>query len=193
MSTKVCAQILLAAASLIAPAKAQYTPTSRQAPCSSPPTGGNVVPNGDFECGDIAPWTVQVPDTSAVYAITSPGQAGSNTAFEVDLVAPPATPESGVSARIISPALAVVPNTPYQLRFWANFSDVRCGFVGVMVNDSPIMTLDAADHGAASIGTWTENSVSYTPAADQITVKFEYLLGPALCHVEIDTITFTPL
>ncbi|KAK7757222.1 hypothetical protein SLS62_000771 [Diatrype stigma] len=192
MSAKILIQTLLAVASFMIPAiDAQCTPTSTPTPCPPPLTGGNVLPNGDFEY-DVAPWTVQKPDSSAVYTITSPGQAGSK-AFEVDLVAPPATPEYSVNARIISPALSVVPNTPYQLKFWANFNDVRCGFIGIMVNNSPIMTLDAADHGSASIGTWTENSVNYTPATDQVTIKFEYLLGPALCHVKTDTITFTPL
>lgn len=191
MSVKVFIQALLAASNLIAGAKAQCTPTPTPTPCPPPLTGGNVVPNGDFEC-DLTPWTVQKPDTSAVYAVTSPGNIGSK-AFEVDLVAPPATPEYSVNARIISPALSVVPNTPYKLQFWANFNDIHCGFIGVMVNNSPIMTLDATDHGSASIGTWTDNSINYTPTTDQVTIKFEYLLGPALCHVKTDTITFTPL
>lgn len=149
------------------------------------------MPNGDFECG-LPPWTVQVPDTSATYSITSPGNTGSN-AFEVDLIAPPATPQLGVNARIISPALAVIPNTKYRLTFWANFNDLQCGFIGVQINDQPIFTVDATDHGAASIGTWTVNSVDFTSATAAVTIKLEYLLGPALCHVKTDTISFVPV
>ncbi|KAI0123564.1 hypothetical protein BJ170DRAFT_697387 [Xylariales sp. AK1849] len=169
-------------------------PTCTPIPSSTPcpvPTGGNIVPNGDFECG-LPPWTVQVPDPSAAYSVTSPGHTG-NKAFEIDLVSSPSTPDFGVNARIISPGLSVVSGNSYQLRFWANFNDLRCGFIGIMIEDQPVFTVDATDHGAASIGTWTENIVDYTPTTSTISIKFEYLLGPALCHVKTDTITFTPL
>jgi hypothetical protein len=135
---------------------------------------------------------VQVPDSSASYAITSPGNTGSN-AFEVDLNTSPRTPEFGVNARIFSPALPVEPNVTYELTFWANFNNLQCGFIGVMVNDQAIWTVDATDHGAASIGTWTYNTVNYTPTTDVATVKLEYILGPAFCHVKTDTISFAPL
>ncbi|KAK7990163.1 hypothetical protein PG989_010478 [Apiospora arundinis] len=152
------------------------TPTQTSTPCSAfpSPTSGNVLPNSDFD--------------SAADAHTG------THAFEVTLFATPATrPEQGVNARITSPQVAVARNVPYKLTFWLRFSDLRCGFVGVMVNDQPIWTVDATDHGAASVGTWTLNQVDYTPTTDSVRVKFEYILGPALCNVRLDTVSLAPL
>lgn len=153
-----------------------------------------MLPNSDFECG-LAPWTPQVLDPSASYLITN-NAADAHTgthAFEVDLRAAPATPEMGVNARITSPQVTVAQNVPYRLAFWLRFNDLRCGFVGVMINDQPIWTVDATDHGAASVGTWTVNKVDYTPTTDMLRVKFEYVLGPAPCSVRLDTVSLVPL
>ncbi|KAK6863538.1 hypothetical protein PG995_000066 [Apiospora arundinis] len=180
------------------PTCATPTPTSTTTPCPAfpNPTSGNVLPNSDFECG-LAPWTPQAPDPSSVSYLVTSSAADAHTgthAFEVTLFATPATrPEQGVNARITSPQVAVARNVPYKLTFWLRFSDLRCGFVGVMVNDQPIWTVDATDHGAASVGTWTLNQVDYTPTTDSVWVKFEYILGPALCSVRLDTVSLAPL
>lgn len=81
----------------------------------------------------------------------------------------------------------------YRLTFWLRFSDPRCGLVGVMVNDEPDRTVDATDHGADRVGSWTANQVDYTPAADSVRVTFEYILGPSLCSVRLDTVSLAPL
>ncbi|KAK8054827.1 hypothetical protein PG993_000054 [Apiospora rasikravindrae] len=165
-------------------------------PCPAPnPTSGNILPNSDFECG-LAPWTPQVPDPSASYLVTNKAaDAHTGThAFEVTLHAAPSTPEQGVNARILSPSVGVVQNVPYRLAFWLRFSDLRCGFVGVMINGQPLRTVDAADNGSAVIRNWTENQVDYTPSTGSVRVKFEYVLGLAVpCTVRLDTVSLAPL
>ncbi|KAH8668926.1 hypothetical protein BX600DRAFT_496920 [Xylariales sp. PMI_506] len=163
---------------------------ARTARASCDPIDGNAVYNGDFECGYLSSWTLEVPDTSAFALLSTPGHTGS-IAFEVELTAAPATPVQGVNARITSnQPIPVVAGATYQLTFWTNFSNLQCGFVGVMVNDIPIWTVDAGDHGASSAGSWEPNVVEYVAATDTAVLKFEYLLGPALCQVQTDTITF---
>ncbi|KAK7941586.1 uncharacterized protein PG986_013973 [Apiospora aurea] len=181
------------------PACTTATPTPTPTPCPAPnPTSGNVLPNSDFECGP-APWAPQVPDpSSASYLLTTTTAASAHTgthAFEVTLHTTPSTrPEQGVNARLTSPSVSVAPNVPYRLTFWLRFSDLRCGFVGIMINDQPVRTVDATDHGAASQGAWMENWVDYTPSTDAVQVKFEYVLGPAVpCAAGLDTVSLAPL
>jgi hypothetical protein len=156
-------------------------------PCPTPTVG--VVPNGDFECG-IASWTPAVPDTAAAWKISSPGATGSS-AFEADLLRAPETPELGVSVRVTSATVAVTPGVPYTLTFNSWFDDLLSGFIGVMVNDSPIYTVDATDKGA---GAWHLNTVSYTPTTSTVNIRFEFLYGAQ--HVpsvqKIDTVVFAP-
>ncbi|KAK8096182.1 hypothetical protein PG999_014204 [Apiospora kogelbergensis] len=140
---------------LSACASAPPTPTSTLCPGPSP-TPGNVLPNGDFECG-LAPWTAEAPHPSSVAYRVTDSAAG-----------------------------------PGRRRAH-RFSDPRCGFIGVMVNDEPLRTVDATDHGADRAGSWTANQVDYTPAADSVRVTFEYILGPLLCSVRLDTVSLTPL
>lgn len=162
--------------------------TSTTNPACPTPTIG-VVPNGDFECG-ITSWTPQVPDSAATWKISSPGATGTN-AFEADLLSAPATPELGVSVRVTSAAVAVTPGVPYVLAFNSWFDDLLSGFIGVMVNDSPIYTVDATDKGA---GSWQLNEVPYTPTTSTVTLRFEFLFGTQ--HEprvqKIDTVVLRP-
>ncbi|OIW32617.1 hypothetical protein CONLIGDRAFT_699440 [Coniochaeta ligniaria NRRL 30616] len=163
--------------------------TSTSTSCPSPTPAGNVVPNGDFECG-IAPWTPEVPDSAATWTLSSPGATGS-FAFEADLLGVPVSPELGVSVRVTSAAFAVTPGVVYTLTFNSWFDDLLSGFIGVMVNGSPIYTVDATDKGA---GAWHLNTVSYTPTAASVNLRFEFLFGtqhePGVQRV--DTVFFSP-
>ncbi|KAK3328108.1 hypothetical protein B0T19DRAFT_183022 [Cercophora scortea] len=157
------------------------TSTAPACPTATPPV------NGDFECGGLAPWTLQVPDPSASGAVTQPGNTGS-FAFEVDLHAAPANTELGVSARIISAPFAVVPNAAYTLTFWTFFDKIDNGFIGVMVNGQPIWTVDAGDLG---FGAFHKSTVPVTPTTSTVTLTFEFLFGSVSQAVDrIDSISF---
>ncbi|KAI0405322.1 hypothetical protein F4802DRAFT_597450 [Xylaria palmicola] len=155
------------------------------------PTQDYFVPNGDFECG-LTPWIVQVPDSAISYLVGAPGYTSSNS-FQVRFTPPSSSTQSGVSARIISSPVRVVPNVPYQLTFWTYFDNARAGFIGVQLNDVPVYTIDATDHGWG--GSFTLNTVNYTPTSDTVTIKFEYLFGGAngVASLDrIDHIVFAP-
>ncbi|KAH8912959.1 hypothetical protein BR93DRAFT_984455 [Coniochaeta sp. PMI_546] len=162
--------------------------TSTTTPSCPTPTVG-VVPNGDFECG-ITSWTPDVPDLAATWKLSSPGATG-NFAFEADLLQAPANPEAGVSVRVTSATFTVTPGVPYTLTFNSWFDNLLSGFIGVVVNGSPIYTVDATDKGA---GAWHLNTVSYTPTTSTVTIRFEFLFGtqhePSV--QKVDTVVFTP-
>ncbi|KAJ9144341.1 hypothetical protein NKR19_g6519 [Coniochaeta hoffmannii] len=159
--------------------------TTTPSACPTPTVG--VVANGDFECG-IASWTPQVPDTAAAWKISSPGATGSS-AFEADLLQAPATPELGVSVRVTSASFAVTPGVEYTLTFNSWFDDIQSGFIGVMANEVPIYTVDAADMGA---GAWHLNTVSYIPTVATLNLRFEFLFGNqhAPGVQKVDTVVF---
>ncbi|KAB5523124.1 hypothetical protein GE09DRAFT_1065552 [Coniochaeta sp. 2T2.1] len=161
------------------------TPTPT-APPICPPLG--LVPNGDFEC-DLTGWTVQVPDSAADTSIFSPGNTGSK-AFQVHTKSAPITPELGVSARIISSTINAAANVPSKLTFASFFTNADAGFIGVIINDAPVYTIDAHDRPA---GVWNTNSIDYNPTTDQIVIKFEFLFGPYPSYARIDTVNFNYL
>ncbi|KAJ8120117.1 hypothetical protein ONZ43_g3095 [Nemania bipapillata] len=148
----------------------------------------NVISNGDFECG-FAPWTVQVPDPAANYYVGTPSYSGSYS-FQVHFTPPAVSPQYGVSARIISAAATVQPNVPYVLNFWTWFDNGDAGFIGVMINDVAIYTIDARDHGYN--GPFTNNTLTYTPTTSSVTLKFEFLFGNVASWDRIDDVTFVP-
>ncbi|KAM7210784.1 hypothetical protein V8F06_013831 [Rhypophila decipiens] len=154
------------------------------------PTPTALVPNGDFECRYNVVWDPQVPDTSAIWELRSPGNTG-RFAFEAHLLSQPATPELGVSVRVTSKSFTVSPNVAYRLGFASWFDDLGSGFIGVMINGSPVYTVDAGDKGA---GAWHDNTVLYTPATATVTLRFEFLFDNR--HVpsiqRLDTVTFVP-
>lgn len=162
------------------------TTTSNSCPI---PTQPHAIQNGDFECG-LAPWTVQVPDPAASYLIGSPGHTSPNS-FQVRFTPPTGGKDLGVSARIISAPVQVTPNVPYRLTFWTYFDNGDAGFVGVMLNDVPVYTIDARDHGFG--GGFTLNTVDYTPTSSAVTVKFEFLYNDVLSLDRIDGVSFVPL
>jgi hypothetical protein len=161
--------------------------TTPSASCTPPPTVG-LLPNGDFECA-LEPWTVQVPDLAAKTSITSPGNTGSK-AFQVRLFSSPSTPQMGVSARIISPRIAVAANVPCKLKFSAFFDNLEAGMIGVLINGAPVWTIDAKDKGANK---WVPVAVDYTPQTDYVTITFEFLFGLYPSIDKIDSVEFNYL
>ncbi|KAI1113994.1 hypothetical protein F5Y14DRAFT_194105 [Nemania sp. NC0429] len=158
-------------------------------PPRTTPTQDTYVANGDFECG-LTPWVVQVPDAAASYSVAAPGHGSSNS-FQVRFAPPARSPQLGVSARIVSAPVRVVPGTPYRLTFWTYFDNQQAGFVGVQFNDVARYTIDAGDHGWG--GDFTLNTVDYTPTTDTVTIKFEFLFGSTASLDRIDTVTFAPV
>jgi hypothetical protein len=134
---------------------------------------------------------VQIPDAAAGYSIIPLGHTGNNS-FQMKFVPPSRGTELGASGRIISAPVTVEPNVPYQLTFWTSFDNGDAGFIGVMFNDVPQYTIDARDHGFGP-NFFTVNTVDYTPSADTVTVKFEFLFGNVPSVDIIDTVTFAPL
>ncbi len=96
-----------------------------------------------------------------------------------------------MSVRVTSATVTVTPGVPYTLTFNSWFDDIQSGFIGVMVNGSPIYTVDAADKGA---GAWHLSTVSHTPTTSTINLRFEFLFGtqhePSV--QKIDTVAFAP-
>ncbi|KAI1132602.1 hypothetical protein F5Y10DRAFT_292980 [Nemania abortiva] len=162
------------------------TLSTRTCPAS---TTYNVISNGDFECGYTS-WTVQIPDAAANYYIATPGYTG-NYSFQVHFTPPSISTEYGVSARIISDPAPVQPNVPYQLTFWTYFDNGDAGFIGVMINDVALYTIDARDHGYG--GPFTLNTINYTPTTNTATIKFEFLFGSVASLDRIDSVTLEPL
>lgn len=119
----------------------------------NPPIG--IMPDGEFECG-LGGWSQQVPDPGCTAgAISTDGLIPTNQGLgafgqyawqAISPTAPnPANQQQGVSARVISPALPVIPGKTYLLAFTAYFSARGIGFLGVKINDNPVMTRDPAD------------------------------------------------
>lgn len=158
------------------------------ASCSLPVAVG-ILPDGEFECG-LGAWTVQTPDSAATadvkYGVGNIGSA----AFEVDFHTPPVSPQLGVSARIISPALPVTAGTSYYLQFYSFFDNLQAGFIGVMINGNPIYTVDAGDKG---VGAYHVNDVTWVAPAGvtAANISFEFLFSPGQSSVDrIDSIIF---
>ncbi|KAI1162008.1 hypothetical protein F5B18DRAFT_662741 [Nemania serpens] len=180
---------LLAAATLLALAAGAGASVALPRATTTTPTQDTYVANGDFECG-LTPWVVQVPDTAANYTLAAPGH-GSSTSFQVRFAPPARSAQFGVSARIISAPVRVIPNVPYRLTFWTYFDNQQAGFVGVQFNNVARYTIDATDHGWG--GDFTLNTVDYTPTNDTVTIKFEFLFNPVASLDRIDSITFAPV
>jgi hypothetical protein len=146
------------------------TCTPTPVPCPSL----GLIPNGDFEC-DLASWTVQVPDPAATPSIVTPGNTGAK-AFQAHLGSSPVSPELGVSARIISETVPVTVGAPATLTFSTFFTEGTEGFIGVQINGSPVLTIDAHDR---PVGVWNGFSLDYTPTSESLTVMFEFLFDAA--------------
>ncbi|KAK3386289.1 hypothetical protein B0T20DRAFT_484852 [Sordaria brevicollis] len=165
-----------------------FAPVSAYSTTTPPPLG--ILPGGEFENG-LGSWTQQVPDpgaTAGVVSLPLPGQVSPNYRFGSKawrVVSPlkpnPANQEFLVSARLISPTVAVVPGRKYLISFSTYFDAFGIGFVGLMVNNQPIYTRDPADLGQGGIGWWGPNTVYWT-APENVSsaqLKFEAVMSEA--------------
>jgi len=154
----------------------------------NPPVG--IMPDGEFECG-LGGWTQQVPDPGCVAGVASTagliptgqgiGAFGAYAWQASSATTPnPQNQELGVSARLISPSVAVTPGKRYLLAFTAYFSAMNIGFLGVKINGNAIMTRDPADSGQ-NIKWFASNQVFWTAPAGvtTATVTFEAVQSAA--------------
>jgi hypothetical protein len=159
--------------------------------CTPTPTpAGNLVVNGDFECG-LAPWTVQLPDPAATNKIASTANTG-NQSFEINFKAPSVKDERGVSARLLTPPISVTPGVTYLLSYATWFDNLQAGFIGANINDVS-QTVDATDFGANS---WHLNKLAWTAGAGVTTavIKFEFIYTPSVSAIDrIDTVSLVAL
>ncbi|KAK0624983.1 hypothetical protein B0T17DRAFT_531607 [Bombardia bombarda] len=156
---------------------------------SSVPLG--IMPDGEFECG-LGAWTQQVPDGGCVAGVVditslapiggvSPQGFGRSAWRAFEAGAPdPAKQELGVSARLVSPRVAVTPGRTYMLAFATYFDRYGVGFVGVMVNDVPVYTRDPGD-AHQGLGWFAPNQVFWTAPEGVTTarVRIEAVVGAA--------------
>ncbi|KAH6678711.1 hypothetical protein B0J14DRAFT_615374 [Halenospora varia] len=129
------------------------------ATCGLNPATG-ILPDGEFECG-LGSWTAQTPDSAAIATVKSGNAFIGDKAFEVVFTPPPKTPQLGVSARLLSKKLDVIPGTTYLLQFYTFFDNGDAGFIGIQINDQPLYTIDARDKG---FGFYNLNEVVWKPA-----------------------------
>jgi hypothetical protein len=117
----------------------------------NPPLG--VLGDGEFECG-LGGWSQQVPDSNTVAGVqVTDGMVPANQglkAYGHAWVASTQGPnrsqqEYGASARIVSAGMPVTPGKTYMLAFTAYFNAFNIGFIGVKINNAPLMTRDPGD------------------------------------------------
>lgn len=157
------------------------TPTPVPQPCTDSWTSGqtNGLIDGEFECGELGPWIATEIDTAAVAEVDTPGKMGDETyAFYASLQRPRETPEQGVSVRLTSPAVSVIPRVPMKVSYWTFFDNDDAGFVGLKINGLPKKTTNARDLGT---GAWNLNEYVWTPEYEidghEMVVEFEFLFG----------------
>ncbi|KAI1116385.1 hypothetical protein F5Y14DRAFT_81096 [Nemania sp. NC0429] len=156
-------------------------------PLPAPPRRTNpssLLPNGDFECG-IAPWTVIVPDQAITYSVGAPAHTGSNS-LQVNFTPPSGRTQSGISVRLVSAPVRVVPNVAYQLTFWTWFDNAEAGYIDVTFNEVSVYVVNATDHGYG--GDFRFNTIDYIPTTDTVIIKFEYSFSENLLNPNIDRI-----
>jgi len=167
---------------------------------TTPPLG--IMPDGEFECGGgglTGGWSQQVPDPGCTAGVVSVEHlaGGDNPPFgKFAWRAYSATKpdyedqELGVSARLISPAVAVTPGKRYMLAFATYFDAFNIGFVGAMINDVPLYTRDPGDQGQG-LAWFAPNQVFWTAPAGVTTarVKLEAVMAEAGTMM-VDSVVF---
>lgn len=162
---------------------------------NNPPLG--ILPDGEFECG-LGAWTVEVPDPTCSAGAGSnaaaSGGALGNYAWVVNEPEPPvySNTQEGVSARILSAPLPVVPGETYMLAFVTYFTEYDLGFIGVMVNDVALYTRDPGDQGQNGPTVFSPNIIFWTAGTGvtNATVRIEALFGAAGTMM-VDGVIFT--
>ncbi|KAK4204573.1 hypothetical protein QBC40DRAFT_261492 [Triangularia verruculosa] len=168
---------------------------------NTPPVG--LLPDGEFECG-MGAWTQQKPDpgaTAGVVNVTADALYANSFPmgdFAWRAVSPftpnPANQELHVSARIISGSMPVTPGKKYLIYFTSFFSNRDVGFVGLMINNSPIYTRNPNDAGQGTPTVFAPNHIIWTATAGltSASVKIEAVMFGA-GTMAIDSVMFVEL
>jgi chitinase len=129
------------------------TPPTTTAPTTTPPTttppsGGNLVVNGGFETGSLAPWTC---DTGTGAVVASPVHSGSH--------ALQGTPTSSDDAQC-SQVITVSPSHTYTLSGWVDGSYVYLGVSGTGTTDTSNWTPGTSGYQQLSVSFTTGASTT---------------------------------
>ena len=147
---------------------------------ANPPLG--IMPDGEFECG-FGAWTQQVSDSSTTAGLKTsadltPGNQNVLSFGQYFWMASTSGPnhaqqELGVSARLISPTVPVMPGKSYMLVFTAYFSNQGIGFIGVKINGVSVMTRDPSDRHVGT-GWFAMNQYFWVAPAGVTTAKVTF-------------------
>lgn len=160
------------------------------ASCAPTLTGSGVL-YGDFECGGVAPWSLQISAPAIIHgSVTSPGLTG-NSAVEVSWPNP-STSDAAISiVQLVSPSVPVVPLTAYKL-VWAQLvlpGGSTTGRLTASVNGVEISTTTPTQYHPGywvfSQAAWTAQS--YDASASAVLGWFGGLGG------RVDTVVLSPI
>lgn len=126
----------------------------------------------------------------STHSISSPGD-NSAFAYEYDQNGP-LTPDPSANPASLSQQLLVSVGQAYRLTFRTYFDACTTneGFVGVMLNQVPVYTVDACDFGA---GAFKDNTVSFTAASSPLNLVFQFKTGEIHAVVKIDNVVVVPV
>ena len=98
-------------------------------------------------------------------------------------------PSTNTNPASLSQNLVVTVGQAYALTFRTYFDTCTTseGFVGVMLNNVPVYTVDACDFGA---GAYKSNTVNFTATASLSNLEFQFLVGEPTAVVKIDNGTY---
>ncbi|CAF9937432.1 MAG: hypothetical protein HETSPECPRED_000537 [Heterodermia speciosa] len=169
--------------------------------CSCKPTAtscppvvapNNLVQNGGFECG-LPPWTAgDVVNTA--HKLSSPGAAGSNTAYEFDQIGQPGPDSSRNPSFLTQSVPGLTVGAAYKLVFSLFFDACtsNTGFVGVRIGSQGGLTYDACDSGQAAVGKFFQYQLPFTADAATESLRFEFIINRPGAVVKIDNVAITP-
>ncbi|KAL8972144.1 MAG: hypothetical protein Q9197_002918 [Variospora fuerteventurae] len=155
--------------------------------CQPSRPANDAVSNGGFECG-LAPWVAK-DILNTKHSITSPGDA-SGFAYQFNQLGPQ-DPDAGLNPAAVYQDLKLVSGVSYNLRFRTFFDKCTTdeGFVGVMLNRSPVYTVDACDKGA---GAFKDNLVQFVATSDQTELRFDFITREDDAVIKIDNVSVVP-
>jgi hypothetical protein len=159
---------------------------------AAPPIG--IMPDGEFECG-MGGWTQQVPDTTCTAGVAlTDGYTNiyGQHAWWASTPGPdPAQQQSGVSARLVSPAVPVTPGKSYMVAYTVYFNAYNVGFLGITINGAPVATRHPNDREQGT--GWFASAQCFwvaPPGVTTATVAFEAAFAAAGGLMGVDGVIF---
>ncbi|KAL8740354.1 MAG: hypothetical protein Q9190_006932 [Brigantiaea leucoxantha] len=138
-----------------------------------------------------APW-IAADVVNTKHYVRGPGDASSN-AYEFNQVGP-VDNDSNMHPASVNQDITVTPGVEYVLHFQTYFD--KCtggeGFVGVMLNHSPVYTVDACDRYPDNVGAFGANAYAFTPDTSPYNIRFEFLTGEPDAIIKIDNVVVLP-